>query len=590
MALSRIGSQTAGAFTLGPEPQGASGRPDQSLLQVLFQPDFPGLLAQLGGKAKPHAGDAFPGAADGAPGGRPVLKSQDSANLGSHWIDLADGSAADAPVAAPDVPALRAVVAGSTTMVTPLGNFADLVASLQCLTTAMAASGSSAGTSLDRRRVGTAAGSATVGSDIAAPDLDTASQPPRARATDEPISNHDLFQDRRSPAGMDATVATALAPFKQKSVIDSSEALKLDVIVTRVETHVPPVGTGLTMAAAGVRSSPGAANGPNAPEHRQADSASAWPTGPAAGEPSATSKEPAFVLGRPETDQTEKIQASSLLAPSLQASSLQGIGRLATPDRMPDPGRRLAGQTWGQIPTPSARDDTAAPIVVPTARSVALSTNNTTTSADLAANEQSDDAVTASTGFGEAAAGASASSAMHQVAHAIVSRLPVDAHAADAAKSVGSAAVRGAVDGSLKVLHVQLQPDDLGTITVRLSMRGGALDVQMTADRSDVADRLAKDCDALAQVLRASSDLAEGLTVQIGSIASMSAPVTSTAMAAVTSSQPSLAGQHTGQSFAQDRSSGRPPDRPAEARPLHSRAADIDAHGRKPGVMDGMYL
>ena len=55
---------------------------------------------------------------------------------------------------------------------------------------------------------------------------------------------------------------------------------------------------------------------------------------------------------------------------------------------------------------------------------------------------------------------------------------------------------------ALKVLHIQLQPIDLGTVTVRMELKDQELTVHVEADRSDTADMIRADQDTLAKLLR----------------------------------------------------------------------------------------
>ena len=64
-----------------------------------------------------------------------------------------------------------------------------------------------------------------------------------------------------------------------------------------------------------------------------------------------------------------------------------------------------------------------------------------------------------------------------------------------------------------KVLSIQLQPADLGTVTVRMELKDGELTLHVEADRADTADLIRSDQDTLSNLLRVS-----GYSVDAGSI------------------------------------------------------------------------
>lgn len=64
-----------------------------------------------------------------------------------------------------------------------------------------------------------------------------------------------------------------------------------------------------------------------------------------------------------------------------------------------------------------------------------------------------------------------------------------------------------------KVLSIQLQPADLGTVTVRMELKDGELTLHVEADRADTADLIRGDQDTLSNLLRVA-----GYSVDAGSI------------------------------------------------------------------------
>jgi chemotaxis protein MotD len=79
-----------------------------------------------------------------------------------------------------------------------------------------------------------------------------------------------------------------------------------------------------------------------------------------------------------------------------------------------------------------------------------------------------------------------------------------------------AAATAKIVYGSpVKVLHIQLQPAELGTITVRMSLHDSELRIHLDADRRETAHRLQTDRDALSSVLRSAGYRVEGVSIQV---------------------------------------------------------------------------
>ena len=53
----------------------------------------------------------------------------------------------------------------------------------------------------------------------------------------------------------------------------------------------------------------------------------------------------------------------------------------------------------------------------------------------------------------------------------------------------------------MKVLHIRLQPADLGTVTIRMSLKDDALELHLEAARSETAQVIGKDKEALSHLL-----------------------------------------------------------------------------------------
>ncbi|MBY0294846.1 MAG: flagellar hook-length control protein FliK, partial [Methylobacterium sp.] len=68
--------------------------------------------------------------------------------------------------------------------------------------------------------------------------------------------------------------------------------------------------------------------------------------------------------------------------------------------------------------------------------------------------------------------------------------------------------------GPLRILTLQLNPADLGAVTVRMRLRDGDLEMNLGASRAETAELLRKDAGVLADLLRGSGYRPEILTIQ----------------------------------------------------------------------------
>lgn len=73
--------------------------------------------------------------------------------------------------------------------------------------------------------------------------------------------------------------------------------------------------------------------------------------------------------------------------------------------------------------------------------------------------------------------------------------------------------------GPLKVLHVKLEPEDLGAVVLKMRLVDKSLELEVIASRQETADLLAKDRDTLTRVLRGS-----GYTTDVIAISTSTAP------------------------------------------------------------------
>jgi chemotaxis protein MotD len=68
---------------------------------------------------------------------------------------------------------------------------------------------------------------------------------------------------------------------------------------------------------------------------------------------------------------------------------------------------------------------------------------------------------------------------------------------------------------ALKVLHIQLQPAELGTVTIRMSLKRDVLEVELDVSRQQTAHMLRQDQEALSKLLQSAGYVLDGMTVHI---------------------------------------------------------------------------
>lgn len=78
-----------------------------------------------------------------------------------------------------------------------------------------------------------------------------------------------------------------------------------------------------------------------------------------------------------------------------------------------------------------------------------------------------------------------------------------------------SATAKPASDAPVKVLHIQLQPADLGTVTVRMSLKEDALELHIEASQQETAQRLQQDQDSLSKVLRSAGYIIDSAAIRV---------------------------------------------------------------------------
>ncbi len=81
------------------------------------------------------------------------------------------------------------------------------------------------------------------------------------------------------------------------------------------------------------------------------------------------------------------------------------------------------------------------------------------------------------------------------------------------AELVGKPFIQATPPAPQRVLSLQLQPAELGSITVKLQLRGNTLEVRVSAERPQAAQLLRQDADALSGAIRAAGYVVERLVV-----------------------------------------------------------------------------
>jgi hypothetical protein len=137
------------------------------------------------------------------------------------------------------------------------------------------------------------------------------------------------------------------------------------------------------------------------------------------------------------------------------------------------------------------------------------------------------------------------------------------------ARAPGDIVAKPSAAPVVKVLRLELQPADLGTITIRMSLKQDALDIRVEASRYDTACMLQRDQDGLSKLLTSAGYRIDGMTV-------VAAPTDGGAVPDGRSqtSLPSSTPQHGGSSHPDSRSSGGRPNAGPNPGSLHGNQND----------------
>lgn len=145
------------------------------------------------------------------------------------------------------------------------------------------------------------------------------------------------------------------------------------------------------------------------------------------------------------------------------------------------------------------------------------------------------------------AGGGATSSAVALIAECIASEVNTEV----ARRGQSGQATLPAQAAPVKVLHIQLQPAELGTVTVRMSLKENALQLDLEVSRGETAQLLQRDKEALSSLLRSAGYLVEGMDVRVSADSGAQGP------------QSATGGTHTGP---QMQGGGQPGSSHADAR------------------------
>jgi chemotaxis protein MotD len=108
------------------------------------------------------------------------------------------------------------------------------------------------------------------------------------------------------------------------------------------------------------------------------------------------------------------------------------------------------------------------------------------------------------------------SSSVSRPAQQIADRIIAEAGAvADPPVQTASVPGQTGAKSALKVLHIQLQPLDLGTVTIRMELKDTELSLHVEAERADTADLIRNDQDTLSNLLRSAGYSVDPSSVRV---------------------------------------------------------------------------
>ncbi len=143
---------------------------------------------------------------------------------------------------------------------------------------------------------------------------------------------------------------------------------------------------------------------------------------------------------------------------------------------------------------------------------------------------------------------------------------------------VSEAPLRSASAGPLRVLHIKLEPDDLGTVVLKMRLVDQSLELHLETSRAETAQLLEKDKEMLTRVLRAS-----GYTPDVVTIQAAGAPDSSQSQTGQSGSQSSSSNGSASQGAAsQNNQSGEGREQQARQSVPHKDQSNDEAGANRP--------
>lgn len=140
-------------------------------------------------------------------------------------------------------------------------------------------------------------------------------------------------------------------------------------------------------------------------------------------------------------------------------------------------------------------------------------------------------------------------------------------------------------ESALKVLHIQLQPADLGVVTIRMSVKDNALRLDLETGRAETAGLIQRDRDALSALLRSAGYLIDGMEVRVADPNAAGAPNGSGP-----SNTPMQGGGQSGSWHAEGRSSGERRQDGRDSNPFGNGRAGENEQAVHPARNGGIYI
>jgi chemotaxis protein MotD len=175
---------------------------------------------------------------------------------------------------------------------------------------------------------------------------------------------------------------------------------------------------------------------------------------------------------------------------------------------------------------------------------------------------------------------------MAQVADGIRSELAAGGETALTWAPSASATAKPHADAPVKVLLIQLQPADLGTVTVRMSLKEDALELHIEASQQETAQRLQQDQDSLSKVLRSAGYHIDGVAIRAADPDRSLVPQSQTSASLSQSSHQQMSGGAPSEGGASQ--GGGQHEHGARGQPRQDAPADTSGRGRQ--TSNGLYV